>query len=234
MHDTVNNQQAIPDPFADAQAVAEYAERPPRLVPGFDGMQRMARLLLAERVPDDARILVLGAGGGLELKAFAEAQRGWTFDGVDPAPAMLNLAKQTLGPLAARVALQEGYIDDAPDEPFDGATCLLTFHFLTRDTRRHTLAQIRRRLKPGAPFVLAHLSIAEGAAERARWLARYSAYAVASGVAEEKAIQARTAIDRQLTILAPEDDEAMLREAGFKDVTLFYVGFTFRGWVGYA
>lgn len=41
-------------------------------------------------------------------------------------------------------------------------------------------------------------------------------------------------IGAQLTILTPEQDEAVLREAGFSDVTRFYVGFTFRGWVAYA
>ena len=43
---------------------------------------------------------------------------------------MLKLAERTLGPLGARVQLQHGYIDDAPDGPFDAATCLLTLHFL--------------------------------------------------------------------------------------------------------
>jgi tRNA (cmo5U34)-methyltransferase len=70
--------------FADPQAVARYAEGPPRVVPGFANMQRTTRLLLAERAPDDARVLVLGAGGGLELKAFAAAHPGWRLDGVDP------------------------------------------------------------------------------------------------------------------------------------------------------
>ena len=64
------------DAFSDPQAVARYAEGPPRLVPGFADLQRMVMLLLAERAPDDARVLVLGAGGGLEIKAFAEARPG--------------------------------------------------------------------------------------------------------------------------------------------------------------
>ncbi len=55
-------------PFSDPQAVARYAEGPPRLVPGFEHLQRMTTLLLAERVPQAGRVLVLGAGGGLELK----------------------------------------------------------------------------------------------------------------------------------------------------------------------
>jgi tRNA (cmo5U34)-methyltransferase len=34
--------------------------------------------------------------------------------------------------------------------------------------------------------------------------------------------------------LSPEQDEDLLRRAGFASVGLFYVGFTFRGWIGYA
>lgn len=222
------------DPFSDPQAVARYAEGPPRLVPGFAGLQRMAELLLAERSPDDARVLVLGAGGGLELRAFATARPGWTFDGVDPSAEMLRLAERTLGPLSARVRLHQGYIDDAPDGPFDAATCLLTLHFVVPEARRQTLAAVRRRLKPGAPFVVAHLSVPQGEGERARWLSRYAAFAVASGVAPEHAATARTKIDAELTVLTPEQDEAILHEAGFAEISLFYVGFAFRGWVAYA
>jgi tRNA (cmo5U34)-methyltransferase len=69
------------DVFADPQAVADYSEGPPRLVPGFADLQRMSMLLLAESAPPDARVLVVGAGGGLELKVFAEHQPAWQFDG---------------------------------------------------------------------------------------------------------------------------------------------------------
>jgi tRNA (cmo5U34)-methyltransferase len=222
------------DPFSDPEAVARYAEGPPRFVPGYDGMQRMARLLLAERVPDDARVLVLGAGGGLELRAFALAQPGWTFDGIDPSAEMLKLAERTLGPLAARVRLHHGYIDDAPEGPFDASTCLLTLHFVTLEDRRRLVAEVRRRLKPGSPFVVAHLSVPQGTGERALWLSRYAAFAVASGVAPDHAANAQAAIDARLTILTPEQDEAILCEAGFSGVSLFYAGFAFRGWVAYA
>ena len=222
------------DPFSDPQAVARYAEGPPRMVPGYEGMQRMAQLLLAERAPGDARVLVLGAGGGLELKAFAQAQPGWTFDGIDPAAEMLKLAERTLGPLAARVRLHNGYIDDAPEGPFDAATCLLTLHFMTLEARRRTVAEVRRRLKPGAPFVVAHFSFSQGEGERALWLSRDAAFAVASGMAPEQMANASAAIAARLTILTPEEDEAILREAGFSNVSLFYAGFTFRGWVSYA
>ena len=95
-----------------------------RQVPGFHGLQKDDRL--AEQIQDDAHVLVIGAGGGQELKAFADTQPGWSFCGVDPSAEMLGLAKRTLGPLASRVDLHEGYIDSAPVGPFDAATCLLT------------------------------------------------------------------------------------------------------------
>ncbi|WP_065755146.1 class I SAM-dependent methyltransferase [Bradyrhizobium paxllaeri] len=220
--------------YADPEAVTRYAEGPPRFVPGYADMHRMTRILLAERVPPDAKVLVLGAGGGLELKALAEAEPRWRFVGVDPAEAMLKLAEQTLGPSNARVQLQQGYIDDAPDGPFDAATCLLTLHFLDAEERRRTAREIHRRLKPGAPFVAAHSSFPQATDERTRWLSRYAAYAIASGADPDKANNARAAVDASLSLLSPEQDARVLSEAGFRDVELFYAAFTWRGWVGYA
>lgn len=40
--------------------------------------------------------------------------------------------------------------------------------------------------------------------------------------------------DMQRMALLLLDERAMLREAGFGDVSLFYAAFTFRGWVAYA
>lgn len=220
--------------FADPQAVAKYAEGPPRLVPGFADLQRMAMLLLAESAPQDARVLVVGAGGGLELKMFAEHQPSWQFEGVDPSAEMLKLAEATLGPLISRVHLHHGCIDVAPEGPFDAAACLLTLHFVPLEERSRILREIQRRLKPGAPLVVAHLSFPQGDKERSQWLSRYVSFAVSSGVDAEKVANARSVMEAQLPILAPEQDEAILRESGFANVSLFYVGFTFRGWVAYA
>ena len=219
--------------FSDPDAVARYADGPRRLVPGFADLQRMAMLLLAEHAPGAADILVLGAGGGLELKVFAEAQQEWRLLGVDPSVEMLDLARATLGPLQPRAELIAGYIDAAPPGPFDGAACLLTLHFLPRDERLRTLREVRRRLKPGAPFVVAHHSFAAGDEGR-RWLSRFAAFAELNGIGADVAAAMPASLAEHLPALSPEDDEALLREAGFSDVALFYAAFTFRGWVARA
>ena len=222
------------DSFKDPAAVAHYGEGPRRFVPGLDGLHRMTGLLLAERAPSDAHILVLGAGGGSEMKAMADAHPGWRFTGVDPAAAMLDLAERVMGPDADRTDLIEGYIDDAPPGPFDGATCLLTLHFLDRAERIRTAAEIRARLKPGAPFVAAHGSFPQSADARDRWLDRYAAFAVASGGDPEQVAKGRQAVATHVAMLSPEEDEAVLHAAGFTGVETFYTAFTWRGWVGYA
>ncbi|ODT87298.1 class I SAM-dependent methyltransferase [Phenylobacterium sp. SCN 70-31] len=220
--------------FEDPEAVAAYADGPRRFVPGLDALHRMTGVLLAERAPPDARVLVLGAGGGLELKALADSHPGWTFTGVDPAGPMLRLAERTLGPLSERVELVKGYIEDAPEGPYDAAVCLLTLHFLDPEERRRTAGEIRRRLRTGAPFVAAHSSFPQDPAAREVWLGRYAAYAVASGVEPDKAYGARDSVRAALDLLDPDADEAVLRAAGFRDVAMFYAAFTWRGWVGYA
>jgi tRNA (cmo5U34)-methyltransferase len=220
--------------FSDPQAVARYAEGPAKQVPGFHALHQMAALLLAERVPPEGHVLVLGAGGGLELRAFAEQQTGWRFLGVDPSAEMLKLAQATLGPLSSRVEWLEGYIDAAPDTLFDGATCLLTLHFLSIEQRLHTLRELKHRLKPGAPLVVAHHSFPQAESEKIRWLTRYAAFAVSSGIAEMNAKAAIEAIGAKLPALSPEQDVALLQEAGFQSVELFYAGFSFKGWVAYA
>lgn len=46
--------------------------------------------------------------------------------------------------------------------------------------------------------------------------------------------RARAMVAAHLDVLTPEDDEAVLREAGFSEVPPFYAAFTWRGWVAYA
>lgn len=221
-------------PFSDPSAITDYAERTARLVPGLRDMQTMAALLVAERAPESAKVLVIGAGGGMELTALAQAHPQWRFVGVDPSQPMLDLAAATLGPLGERVQLHHGYTDTAPTGPFDAATCLLTMHFVAIDERRSTLAEIRRRLKPGAPFVMAHLSFPQAPEERDLWLSRYVAFAVASGVAPENARKAASTIGSTLPLLSPQREEELLEEAGFRNVRVFYAGMAFRGWVAQA
>ncbi|WP_340680417.1 class I SAM-dependent methyltransferase [Paraglaciecola sp.] len=220
--------------FSDPKAIVGYAENASRRVPGLKDIHRMSALLLAERTPSDGHVLVVGAGGGMELKFFTQSFPGWKFDGVDPSAEMLAMTKTSLGPLASRVQLHHGYIDAAPKGPFDGASCLLTLHFINKTERYRMLCEIHARLKPGGVFVAVHYSISEHSAQRDLWLSRCADFAILSGVDTEQAKTSAIAIGKQLPILSPDEDEDLMQKAGFSGISTFYVGLGFRGWVAYA
>lgn len=220
--------------FDEEAHAARYAEGPATFMPGFASVHRMVGVLIRECAPPDARVLVHGAGGGLELEAFGKENPRWTFLGVDPAKPMLEAARRRLGDLNERVTLHHGFVDDAPAGPFDAATSLLTLHFLNAAERLRTVSEIVRRLKPGAPFLTAHCSFPQDAAHRDTWLDRHRAFTVASGADPDVAEEGRNTISEHLHVFDPEVDEQILRDAGLTDVTLFYSAFTWRGWVGRA
>jgi tRNA (cmo5U34)-methyltransferase len=232
LHQRETGMHAKPSHFSDPGAVASYATDTPRKVPGLADLHRMAALLLAEAAPASADVLVVGAGGGLELAAMAALEQRWRFIGVDPAPAMLDLAQQAVAPFAQRVQLVMGIIDQAPAGPFDGATCLLTLHFLEHGERLRTLREIRRRLRRGARFVMAHHSPPEGSAEL--WMGRSIAFGAEGHSAPSSTLAAARRMTAGLPLLAPSKEEELLHLAGFADVELFYAAFSFRGWVGTA
>jgi hypothetical protein len=75
--------------------------------------------------------------------------------------------------------------------------------FIAADERKRTL-EIHRRLKPGAPFVVMHLSFDHSTQPaRDNWLSRYAEFAISSGVDAEKARTDAATIGAQLPVLRP-------------------------------
>ena len=219
--------------YEDPDVVRRYAQGPSAFVPAYQYMQRMAAQLLQERIGATGEVLVLGAGGGLELEAFATRSPGWSFTGVDPAGEMLKAAKERVASVGAssRVQWHQGYIFDAPRGPFDAATCLLTLHFVPDDgEKERTLVEIRKRLKPGAPFVLVDCCIDLEAPTATRALARYRDFALESGADPELVDSTCGRLTTVLNLISASREEALLAAAGYSDVELFYAGLSWRGW----
>jgi tRNA (cmo5U34)-methyltransferase len=224
--------QSTHSTFTDRSAVANYATSTPRKVPGLHDLHRMTELLLSEQATGAGQVLVVGAGGGLELVSMAAARPEWQFVGVDPSPAMLDLARLAAAPFAERVQWVEGTVTQAPAGPFDGATCLLVMHFLDRSERLQTLREIHRRLRPGARLVLAHHSPPAGHTER--WMTRSAAFATGTSASEARAVVSGKQMAEQLSLINPDEEEELLRAAGYTDVEQFYAALSFRGWVATA
>lgn len=216
------------------------AEYRGRYVPGYDALLRMTAQIVAESAPAAGTVLVLGAGGGLEIEALASASAAWRFLAIDPDETMLDAARERARECSAdeRVCWVNGLIFDAPrDVMCAAATCLLTLHFVPDDgAKLATLRALRERLRPGAPLLLTDVSLDPADPDFELWLKRYYEFGVQSGLEPESM---QDAIDRirdrdEVHVISPRRTEALLAEAGFARSALFYAAFVWRGWIAYA
>jgi len=154
---------------------------------------------------------------------------------VDPAPEMLKQAKLKRGENAERIEWIEGFIQNAPAMQADAATCLLTLHIIPGDeTKLETLRQIRERVKPGGCFALVDNCIDVHGPDADRLLDRFVQYAVDSGIPRAQVNVFQEKLKEAGTTRSPEQEEQLLRAAGFKEVELYYVGLSWRGWIAKA
>ena len=212
----------------------EYAQLARKFIPGYDGLYSLAQILLAEELPEQAEILVVGAGGGKELMTFGKAFPAARLTGVDPSEKMLVVAKNLMARagFASRVTLHQGTVDQLEAGTFDAATAMLVMHFLPDDgAKLDFLKAIHSRLKPGAKFVLADGCFDKRAADFPRNLARYQDHAKLNGVPEEILAEAVTMLTKYVHFVPEEREVALLREAGFDHVNRFFHALWVRAWV---
>ena len=91
------------------------------------------------------------------------------------------------------------------------------------------LCAIRQRLNPGSTLVVAHHSypLSDGPLP---WLTRSVAFGSRSEQPASAAAPSAAAMMERLPLLSDRDEERLLREAGYSDISLFYAAFSFRGW----
>ena len=215
-------------------ALSENYERAPRwFVPGYDASHAMAAVLLRDRISEHGHILVVGAGGGVELSVFARECQGWTFTGVDPSIEMLRQAKVKLETIGAsdRVSWVQGVVENSPPGPFDAATAFLCLNFIPEDGRLATLREIHARLKPGAPFLMINGCSDKNSGRFEDDLRVYAAFAHRNGAPADVVHRAILMQRESLFYMLPEREVALLAEAGFGDVRLFYGGLWVFGWI---
>ena len=223
--------------FVDPERVRQYLHNGPlAFTPGHAGLMQMIGVLLGETMPTDGTVLVIGAGGGLETRYLASVEPRWRFVGVDPAAAMLDLARATAGEAAGdRLTLITGTVADVPERRFDAATCILVLGLVPDDgSKLALLRQTRRRLNPGAPFVLVDQCLDRHAHDFDQRLDRYGRLCPTIGRRRRDRRQCegrRGGVEKHGIGIA---QRAIADDAGFGRTELFYLGMAWRGWLSYA
>lgn len=70
-----------------------YHDIASHFVPGYKSVFEIAGCHLRLNLPTAADILIVGAGGGMEIRTLSQFSLEWRFTGVDPSSRMLDFAK---------------------------------------------------------------------------------------------------------------------------------------------
>lgn len=145
----------------DEQWAKQYDEMARAGLPGYEAIHRITAAVFLSRLPNDARILVIGSGTGTELLTLGAENPTWQFVAVEPAEAMMAACKSRIDQagMRDRVTFHAGFLESlTSDELFDGATSILVSQHLVDESKRiEFFHQISHRLKPKASLVTADL-----------------------------------------------------------------------------
>jgi tRNA (cmo5U34)-methyltransferase len=221
--------------LSDAERAAAYDRRVSAALPGYEALHVMSCQIVAETTGGHGRVLVVGAGTGVECVALAQSCPGLSVVGVDPSAEMLAMAEHKVAThnLTGRVRLYPSKVGDLPGfEPFDAATLLLVLHFLADDGAKQTLLnEISSHLKPGAPLVLADLfgSWQDPWQQQLRSFWRH--LQLAAGISEADVERGFQHVDRAIHPVSEQRLSEMLELAGFSAPLPYFRALCFGGWV---
>lgn len=219
----------------DGDYAARYERVIRQVVPGYDDLMHLTPAALRMRVGPAARVLVVGAGSGNELAAYAQGEPGWHLMAVEPSERMLAQARARMAGLGmeSRVEFFPGHLADLPEtEPFDAATLLLVLHFQPDDgSKLGLLRDIAARLRPGAPVALVDSHGNSGTPAFDRMMEAWMRFARYHGVSKEEEALYREQVRDGVFNVSEERVTELLRDAGFGTPSQFYRALVFGGWV---
>jgi len=160
--------------------------------------------------------------------------KNWRMLVVDPSGPMCEGARirASANGIAARCEVVEGCLADLPaGRIHDAATCILVMHFLTREGQADLLAELHRRLKPGAPVAVAHLVRFARESENAWMVDFWRDFLVRAGVDEQAVEEQRLAREREVTMLTEDEFRHLCADAGFEVVARVSQALHFTQWV---
>ncbi len=204
--------------------VNEYEQTARRVNAGYDLLFTLTASFLRGLHQPALSLLVVGAGGGMEIEAFMPQNPGWHLTGVDPSQDMLALAQQRAERLgvADRVTLIRGRVGDVPSsDRFDAATCLAVLHFLPDDEKLALLQGIFSHLPANGSLLVASPTEFSDHGLHDDFLAAWQAYGEAMGMPAEQ-MAATIARLTSMPATSEEDYLRLLREAGFRRAACFF------------
>lgn len=203
----------------------QYDQRISFVLPGHELLHQSSAALLATLLPDDARILVVGAGTGADVLALHRQNPSWHFTCVEPLEAMLEQARAKTAHIV-NLHFHLGFLAELPPmPPFDAALCQLVSHFIPeRAAKGELLAQIAARLKPQGWLIQTDVIESDE-------MPALTQFALAKGMPPEAAPRIAQRFAEDIHPLSAEDFERLAGENGFAVRKHYFRSLTVSGWL---
>ena len=215
------------------QQAAGYDKQWEKTAPIREGLHFLLESAFAD-LPDDARVLCVGAGTGAEMVHLAKKFPRFIFTAVEPSGAMLDVCRQraTEEGFAPRCYFHEGYLDSLPrTEPFDAATSFLVSQFiLDKEARTEFFRGIASRLVSGGILASSDLAADVESNEYDALLPVWMKIMAAADLTPERLEQMRTAYANDVAVLPPAIVAGIIKSAGFKTPGQFYQAGLIHAW----
>lgn len=217
----------------NATVAESYDERFQKISPIRENLNFLIRLVL-EDLPEDARILCIGVGTGIEIVELAKAYPQWRFTGVEPSAHMLDVYRSKLSKcgLMDRCDLVHGYVSDLPPGgAFDAVLCLLVTQFVTENAKRQEMFDsMAEQLKAGGYLINAEISGDMSSAKFHNMFEKWKGMHRLAGATAPEADNMINALKEYVAVAPPAVIERYLESSGFSEPVQFYQSLLIHAW----
>ncbi|MET0328968.1 MAG: class I SAM-dependent methyltransferase [Luteimonas sp.] len=215
------------------QQAAGYDAQWARMAPIRESLHFLLETVFAD-LPEEARILCVGAGTGAEMAHLARRFPRWRFLALDPSARMVEAcrARAERDGFLDRCDFHTGVLDTLADTgPFEGATAFLVSQFLLDPAARTAFfAAIGTRLRTGGLLAWADLAWDTAASDYDAMLRLWMRTLSGAGLDEAAMTRMRAAYADDVAVLAPARVVALVEDAGFASPLRFHQAGMIHGW----
>lgn len=205
-----------------------------RSIPAYQASHELIADLADQLLPAGGRCYDLGCSTGALTALLAKRlqPRRAEVIGVDREPGMIKLAAQRCAELPVR--FQTTALEALEFETADLMVSFYTLQFVPLRLRQEVVDRIHRALCPGGALILFEKVLAPTARTQEIAVGAYLDWKRRQGFSDEEITAKTRSIRGVLQSLTPDENAAMLREAGFRETMQVFRWVLFEGVVAYA
>jgi tRNA (cmo5U34)-methyltransferase len=224
-------ERPVADFTFNAETASVFDDMLERSVPFYAEMQRMLAQLAGDFAADGTNIYDIGCSTGTTLSLLDGLAQQVTLIGLDNSPAMLARAEAALaGTLRHPYELRQADLNERLSISNASAVVMsLTLQFVRPVHREGLLREICAGINPDGCLLLIEKLVAQESLLNRLYIQHYYEFKQANGYSELEIARKREALENVLIPYRLEENDLMLRRAGFRAVDVFFKWYNFCG-----